>query len=216
MKLDLIDRRFGRLVAINPSRMWNGKRFITLWRCRCDCGTERSFRRDVLVQGFTRSCGCLQREQASITNTKHGRARTRIHRIWSNMKHRCLNPKAIEYHNYGGRGISIHPEWITSFAAFVRDVGEPPSAKHSLDRWPDFDGNYEPGNVRWATAKEQGRNRRGLIDVQHGGKRMCLAEAAESVGIAYGTVHARVMKHGWSIQDALTVPPVVGQKVQRR
>ena len=110
----------------------------------------------------------------------------------------------------------MHPVWRDSFSAFAADVGEPPSPQHSIDRWPDFNGNYEPGNVRWATAREQGRNRRGLVIVSYKGQDVCLAEAAEQSGICYGTVHSRIFKHGWSVHEALTVPANIGQKYQHK
>lgn len=139
--------------------------------------------------------------------------KTRLYRIWTNMVTRCTNPNFPAYRNYGGRGVGIFPEWRKSFAAFARDVGEPPTSTHSIDRWPNRDGNYEPGNVRWATREEQGRNRRGLIEVDFQGRRVCLTEAAEMAGLAYGTVYYRIVKHGWPIEKALSTPAVVGQKV---
>lgn len=128
------------------------------------------------------------------------------------MLSRCSNPNVTGYHNYGGRGISVCAAWRESFEAFASAVGQPPSRTHSLDRWPDMDGNYEPGNVRWATAKEQGRHRRGLIEVYYQGRHMCLKEAAELAGLTYATVHARIVRFGWSPAEALTVPAVTGQK----
>ena len=147
-------------------------------------------------------------------NITHGMRNTKEYNTLSGMIQRCTSPGNPAYHNYGGRGIAICPEWRESFVAFAQYVGEPPSNSHSLDRWPNRDGNYEPGNVRWATAKEQGRNRRGLIEIDYLGRRMCLAEAAEISGITYGTLHSRICKHGWPVEQALTVPVVVGQKVR--
>jgi hypothetical protein len=110
------------------------------------------------------------------------------------MKARCHSPNATGYHNYGGRGISVFPEWIKSFEAFARDVGPPPSKAHSLDRFPDTNGNYQPGNVRWATKKEQLRNQRKNISVTVDGRKMSLAEAVELKGLKYNTVLYRIRR----------------------
>lgn len=211
---DISGQRFGRLVAIcrEPRRV-NG-RMRTFWACRCDCGQRHTVAVESLASGNTTSCGCFQREVTAAQFVTHGRSKTRLHRIWSGMITRCTNPNDNAFHNYGGRGISICAAWRNSFEAFARDVGEPPSARHSIDRWPDKDGNYEPGNVRWATPQEQGRNRRGLIEIDFQGRRMCLMEAAELAGLAYATVYSRIVKHGWPLEQALSVPAVVGQKVQ--
>ena len=113
------------------------------------------------------------------------------------------DPNSPGFHNYGGRGISTCERW-QSFEAFRDDMGEPPSRAHSIDRI-DNDGNYEPSNCRWATAKEQGRNRRNLIMVEFNGSNVCLAEAAERAGLNYATVYQRIFKHGWSVARALSL-----------
>lgn len=99
------------------------------------------------------------------------------------MISRCENPKVEMYPRYGGRGISVYARWRESFEAFLSDVGQRPSPKHSLDRFPDNNGNYEPGNVRWATVAEQSRNRSTNVFVVYEGQRMCLADLAEKLGI---------------------------------
>lgn len=119
-----------------------------------------------LKTGNTRSCGCLENKG----RYRHGHSPTPTYKAWSSMKQRCSNPNVVNYQNYGGRGIRVYDEWLHSFEAFLRDVGERPSdpagwtgkkAYWSLDRI-DPDGDYEPGNVRWATPAEQRANQRSL------------------------------------------------------
>lgn len=100
------------------------------------------------------------RDDGRPTNYKHGLIHTPEYNAWTLMKDRCLNPRSSNYPGWGGRGIKVHPPWIEDFTVFYLDVGPRPTPTHSLDRWPDMNGNYEPGNVRWATKKEQTDNRR--------------------------------------------------------
>lgn len=109
--------------------------------------------------------------------------------------------------NYGGRGITVAAEWQADFVAFLRDVGPRPSSRHSLDRFPDNDGDYRPGNVRWATKKQQNRNQRRNVRVRIDRVLMTLVEATEGLGLNYGTVQARLHKQGKSLHDALELAP---------
>lgn len=135
------------------------------WRCRCSCGSVVDvWRANVQAKREnTRSCGCLHAERAAAAATTHGATRnrgtTREYRSWSMMKNRCLNPRNPRFASYGGRGIGVCQRWVDSFDSFLADMGPRPSAKHSLDRI-DNDGDYTPGNCRWATTSEQNLNRR--------------------------------------------------------
>lgn len=126
------------------------------------------------------------------------------YRAWINMKSRCYNPETPGFDRYGGRGISVCDQWRDNFEAFYRDVGQRPTAQHSLDRWPNPDGNYAPDNVRWATRVEQTRN---FADanriVRVGGRDMTLAEAVDDAPVPYNTVLYR-LKRGWTIDDAIS------------
>jgi hypothetical protein len=149
------------VVALHPERRHLGSK--RRWRCVCgDCGCERLVFGSNLRRGLSKSCGCLSRKKLIERNTKHGHARkgkhTSIYDRWVSMRQRCSNPNHKDYRYYGGLGIGVCEPWDTDFVNYFAYNGHPPPGM-SLDRI-DGNGNYEPGNVRWATALEQRRNRR--------------------------------------------------------
>lgn len=149
--MNIIGNRYERLVVLSPEQSRGGR---SRWLCLCDCGKTVVVAGGHLQSGNTRSCGCLRLPYNAPSDSipEYG--------PWKAMKQRCHCPKDKDHHRYGGRGIIVCDRWRESFAAFLQDVGPRPSLAHSLDRYPNKDGNYEPGNVRWATAKQQANNRR--------------------------------------------------------
>lgn len=163
--LDIAGQKFGRLTAV---RIAGKQGRAVVWLCRCDCGKDAAVRSDNLrakVRPVT-SCGCAKRGDPKPPRVSlrrkgemHGMSRTPEYRAWSQAIRRCHVPKSLNFKNYGGRGISVCQEWKASFAAFFAHVGLRPHPSMSIDRINN-DGNYEPGNVRWATRTMQNNNTR--------------------------------------------------------
>ena len=176
------------------------------YRVRCDCGTERSVRSQDLRNGRSTSCGCLANSSKilgmGLANTTHGKDYgSKLYRAWGNAKNRVFNPKAQKFKTYGLLGIDMDPKWAKSFEAFANDVGEPPGPEFSLDR-VDGSKGYWPGNVRWATATEQCRNRSVVLQLTYGGKTRPLIEWCEKYEINPNTARNRYHA-GWTVEEIL-------------
>lgn len=189
--------RYTRLIVV---REIPSDRKHRQFECRCDCGTFVNVRLSDLRSGKIKSCRCLHR---SIM-TKHGQYKSPEYRAWIDMVGRCCNPNDRSYRNYGGRGIKVCTQWKNSFDSFLAHVGLRPSIDHSIDRI-DNEGNYKPGNVRWASRREQCRNRRSHAYMNHGGEIRLLIDVADEVGISVETMRSR-RRLGW-IDEWLTEPP---------
>ena len=193
--------RYGRWLVL-ADRVGFGPLF-----CRCDCGTERQVPLAYLRQGNNRSCGCLRQENSrALCQQKrtHGRTLTREYRIWVLMRDRCRTPTHRSFRYYGGKGVRVCDRWNRDFMAFFADMGPRPSPAHQLDRI-NGDGNYEPGNVRWATMLEQSRNKRNNRWIEYDGERLLASQWAERLRVPEHRIKDR-LRRGWSVEMALIAP----------
>lgn len=190
--------KYGKLSVISELAQ---KGSIRIFSCECDCGEVVSVRLGNLRSRDTQSCGCLQKERASISCTKHGLAKTTLYRRWAHMIGRCSNPNDARYKLYGGRGISVCVEWLdfNNFNEWAISNGY--EDKLTIDR-KDNDEGYYPINCRWVTWKVQQNNRRNNRNIVHKGLRMTLQQWSEKTGIMSGTILGR-LNNGWSVCDAL-------------
>jgi len=167
---DLRGKRFGRLLVTE----YLGK---SKWQTTCDCGSSAVVGTGNLSYGRTQSCGCRQRDAAST----HGRYKHGLFHTWRSIKQRCFNPNHVDYRNYGARGIGMWKGWVNDLDAFAAHLGpRPTGGKHTVERI-DNNGDYEPGNVRWATLVEQACNRRTNRHVFYQGQRYTISQLARKI-----------------------------------
>lgn len=199
--VDLTGKKFGRLTVIK--RAENGKNGHTYWLCKCICGNKTTVRSDHLKNGLIRSCGCLEDENRKTMGTTHGLTNTRLHNIWGHIIQRCTNPKCINYHRYGGRNITICDEWKNDFMTFYKWAMDNGYQKIlTIDRIDNNKG-YFPENCRWTTYKTQANNRRNNHLITYNGKTQTIAQWSREFNISANRIADR-LKHGWSIEKALT------------
>jgi hypothetical protein len=200
--IDITGQRFGRLVALRLTARGSQSRSRSQrWAFKCDCGNEVELRKRNVMYGGTLSCGCLSIQTTVERSTTHGHAKRGSasceYRSWADMHTRCGNRNRKDYKDYGARGITVCERW-ESFENFLADLGFKPSPQHSLDRI-DPNGNYEPGNVRWATPIEQANNKRTNRLLTIGGQEATIAEHAREASIPYEVLLKRV-NAGWSTE----------------
>lgn len=214
--IDLTGQQFGRLTVIERADDRFSRKGIKkiMWLCKCKCGNEPVIWTKHLRSGHIKSCGCLLREVAEEKGHRtaiHKLSRTRIYRVWSNMKSRCYNPQRSKYAIYGGRGITVCDEWLHDFKAFYDwAMANGYQDDLSIDRI-DPNLNYCPGNCRWITLREQSRNKRNNYSITINGETKNLADWCEQYSKKYTTVLYRIQR-GWSPEEALGLFPTKKNK----
>ena len=203
--IDLTGKRFGRLIVIS----FYGRTNATKWNCICDCGATVIVNgHDLKRESGTKSCGCYRKDMLTTHGHNSDGKITSEYGSWHSMIDRCFNRNSISYKRYGGRGVSVCDEWKNSFQAFVNDMGNKPTDKHSLER-ENNNGNYEPNNCRWATKAEQQNNMSSNRMLTINGETLSISQWSKKTSIKPKTIYARVGR-GWSSEDA------VFKKVRKR
>lgn len=184
-RIDLTGRQYGRLTVVSFSH--RSSNHTSIWNCCCDCGKLKTVWSTSLYSGASTSCGC--------SRIKHGHSGNPLYTVWITMNRRCHNPEASDFARYGGRGIKVCERWRGSFEAFFEDVKEGYRSGLSLDRIKGREG-YSPENHRWATSRQQARNRCNNRRINTPEGIMLVCEAAERFGINKETLYSRV-RQGW-------------------
>ena len=192
---DLVGNKYGKLTVIGFSNV--DAKGHTYWICKCECGGETIARSSHLLSGNVSTCGCGKSHKRT-----HGDTGKRLYTIWSNMKSRCYNKNSSEYFRYGGRGISICEEWLDYGVFKDWAINNGYSDELSIDRINN-DGNYEPKNCKWSTAKEQANNTSRNRNVCVNGETHSVTEWARILGINQSTLSMRMNKYGWSEERAI-------------
>lgn len=178
--------QIGRWTVLEPIWLSKLKFPICGSICKCECGTVRAVANKALRDGSSMSCGCGQRDAV----TTHGLKNSKEYNSWNAMMDRCRNPRSKDWDNYGGRGIKVCKRW-NNFVSFLEDMGKRPPHCSSIER-KDNNGDYCKSNCKWATSKEQGRNKRTNGAVEVNGKMLCFTAFADSIGMSHDVIHRRV------------------------
>ncbi len=200
MRRGLVGKIFGDLVVIDDLGWVTHSESKVLTRCMC--GVVKSVSVSCLKHGDTKSCGCRRVKLVRALKTTHGLTRSGAYRSWTAMRTRCFNPNAINYRDYGGRGVSICYRW-ESFENFYADMGPRPAGM-SLDRI-DNNGPYSPENCRWASTDEQHNNQRSSHIITVNGKSLTLTQWSRLINMKRSSLSNRI-RRGWSAERAITEP----------
>lgn len=197
-RLNLLWQSFGRLKVINDAGSSRSRQ--SMWLCECSCGNTLTVRGCDLVNGTTKSCGCLRKEVASLYNTTHGYTGSPTYHVWEAMLRRCRNADSPDYSGYGGRGIFVCERWY-KFENFLEDMGEKPDGL-SIER-TDNNSGYSLDNCVWASMTTQARNRRSTRNLTYRGETLCVAAWADRLGLKRDVLYVR-LRRGWSIERTLS------------
>lgn len=201
-RMDLSGQHFYKLLVV---KVVDDKAYDRKWECLCDCGSVTIVSQGSLLNGHTKSCGCLK------SKTKFGKSHKgneKLYNVWRSIRSRCNNPHNRAYKNYGGRGIRVCEEWsrepdgYKNFYSWAVSNGYTDNL--SIDRI-DVNGDYEPFNCRWATLTEQANNKRNNLKYEYNGECHTLSEWAGLLKLDYGLVYSR-LKRGWNIEKAFKEP----------
>ena len=207
VRKDLTGMVFGRLTVIARTEDYTAKcgKSYAQWLCKCECGKELVVAQGSLLRSHTMSCGCLRSDISRDRHITHGDVGTQLYNSWRAMRERCQNENATNYQSYGGRGISVCPEWedYSSFKNWALSNGYSPGL--TIDRI-DVNGDYTPSNCRWETRIVQGSNKRNNRNITFNGVTKTLSEWARDIGLHRSSLLNRIDKYGWSLEDALTRP----------
>jgi hypothetical protein len=195
--IDISGKTFERLTVVGLSHLDKNK--SSYWLCKCVCGKDKVINKSSLIQGKSKSCGCLNQThgEGGFIQGSNLRNPTKEYSLWISIKGRCFNPKMKFFHRYGGRGITMCDRWKNSYEDFLEDVGRAPSSKHSLDRI-NVDGNYEPSNCKWATQKEQMNNTCRNRFIEWNGKKQTVIQWCEELNLNENKIRSRI-KRNWDV-----------------
>lgn len=189
-------------------RITEGKPKQRYFLCKCKCGNTKLIHGDGVRKKRIKSCGCwksaVDSKKAKLmgdSNSSHGMSGTRLYKIWDGIISRCDNPNAVDYSNYGARGISYDPRW-KSFSIFYEDMHEGYADNMTIER-KDVNGHYTKDNCEWITMGEQQANKRNTVFMEFKGQRKRLVDWAKELGIHSGTIRSR-LRQGWTVEDALS------------
>lgn len=201
---DLVGKKFSRLTVLLFLGIIKKK---YLWECMCDCGNKKVVRGENIKNGTTKSCGCLIKETAIKTHTSHGKTGTRTYHQWSGMIQRCKSTNIKTRKSYLDKNIKVCDQWL-KFENFYKDMGECPDGL-TLERIDNNKG-YSKENCKWASRKEQNRNKSQNIKITYNSKTQVLTDWAKELQISFSTLQARIQKMGWTIERSFT------EKVNRK
>lgn len=201
--------KVGLWTILSFSHMESSKRY---WVCRCACGTERPVAQHALRGGRSNHCGCGTAEALKAAATIHGHASngtlSLTYTSWRCMIGRCIHASTPSYAKYGGAGITVCREWLDSFPAFLKDMGERPTSKHTIHRRDNSKG-YNMDNCTWATKREQQNGRGCTVFLTHDGRTLPIADWARDVGISASLIWKRI-RRGLSSREVLSKTRVNG------